>query len=408
MKALFVSYGGGHIGMVLPVMRELRRADPSAECLLMALTTGHRRAVQSGERPLGYRDFVHLFDQEAVDRWGRRLLGANSSPDVAEAESVTYLGINYLDLIAQYGEDGAAAHYSRDGRYGFLPIHFMRRVFDELRPDVVVATNSPRSEQAAVQVARERGIPCVGMVDLFGLDSDTFVLRQVRPTVTCVIAESVRERLLARGFEPHGVRVTGNPAFDGLLAVRNVEAAREFLARKGWDGLQVVLYAGIWEPVPHPATDVPAGRSFPIAVEGVLREYVRARPHTALVVRYHPGDWFHYPREPDAPRVHFSVPPAEPIHPLILAATVVVTTNSTVGLEAAVGGRAVVSIENSPSVHHWFSLATLGVSHPSPTHLDLPVTLDRVMDQPQPMRVFQSDGRAAERVAAVIAGIAPK
>jgi len=403
MRALFVTYGGGHIAMVLPVIRALRRLHPGVQCTLLALTTGHARALREGEQALGYRDFVHLIDGAAAQTHGRRLQQGNSSPDVSQEESLAYLGINYLDLVAQHGEAGAAALYAREGRYGFLPLHFMRRLFDELRPDVVVATNSPRSEQAALQVAVERGIPSVGMVDLFGMDSDTFVMRPVKPAHTCVIAESVRQRLVARGFPPESVAVTGNPAFDGLFAPANAQLARAFLQARGWLDHKVILFAGTWEAQAHPATDIPAGRSFPMQLEAILRDYVKQRADTALIVRYHPGDWFEYPRQADDARVHFSEPPREPIHPLILAASVVVNTNSTVGLESAVAGKAVISVENSPSVHVWFSLAQLGVSYPSPTHLDLPATLDRVLADPQPMRAFQSDGQAGERVAAIVA-----
>lgn len=399
---MFVCYGGGHVAMVLPVMRALRLLRPDIECVLLALTNGHGRAVHAGERPMGYCNFRHLVDAEAATRWGQQLRGANTSPDVTDEESIAYLGINYLDLVAQHGEERAAALYGEAGRYAFLPLHFMRRLFDEIGPDVVVATNSPRSEQAALEVAVERGLPSVGMVDLFGLDSDTYVLRPVKPRYTCVIAESVRERLLARQFPPEGVIVTGNPAFDGLFDPANQAAASAFLADKGWEGKKVILNAGAWEPVGHPDTDVPAGRSFPMEIEAILRQYVRERPDTALVLRYHPGDWFEYPRSPDEPRVHFSEPPSEPIHPLILASSVVTNTNSTVGLESAVAGKPVISIENSPSVLFWFSLARLGVSYPSATHRDLPATLDRVLADPQPMRGFQSDGRAAGRVAQVV------
>lgn len=402
MKLLFVTYGGGHISMILPVMAQLRSMHPHAQCVLLALTNGHARAVKAGEAALGYRDFMHLVDRPAAEHWGRQLHADNNSPDVSQEESIAYLGINYLDLIAQHGEAGAAALYAKDGRYAFRPLPFMRRLFDEVKPDVVVATNSPRSEQAALEVAVERDIPSVGLVDLFGLDSDTYVLRPIKPRYTCVISDSVRERLLARKFTSEGLCVTGNPAFDGLFDSENVSRARTFLETKGWQGKKVILNAGAWEAQAHPDTDIPAGRSFPIAIEGILRRYVKDRPDTALILRYHPGDWFNYPRQPDDPQVHFSEPPSEGIHPLILAASVVTTTNSTVGLEAAVAGKPVVSIENSPSVHVWFSLAHLGVSYPSPTHLDLPATLDRVLANPQPMRAFQSDGRAAGRVAQVI------
>ena len=410
-RALFVAYGGGHISMVLPVMRQLRLLNPKIECVLLALTTGYQLAQTAGEKPLGYKDFLHLVDALAALRWGEILLGNNSSPDVTREESVAYLGINYLDLIAQHGELGAAQVYAEKGRYGFAPLQFMNRLFDALSPDVVVSTNSPRSEEAALTVAVARGIPNVGMVDLFGLDSDNYVLRKIKPDRTCVIATSVRDRLISRGFAADAVTVTGNPAFDGLFTARNQEFADLFVARKGWQGRDIIFNAGSWEPVSHPDTDIPKGRSFPIEIEGILRRYVKSRPNTALIQRYHPSDWFMYPRFPDEPCIHFSEPPTEAIHPLLLASSVVVNTNSTVGLEAAVAGKPVISIENSPSVHEWFSLAKLGVSCPSPTQHDLPATLDAVLAHSQRSAAFSSDGDAGLRVAQLVmaaAGMAKK
>ena len=283
-------------------------------------------------------------------------------------------------------------------------LRLMSLLMDAIRPDVVVATNSPRSEEAALAVAVARGVPSVGMVDLFGLDSDIYVLRDIKPDWTCVMADSVRDRLINRGFAADRVRVTGNPGFDGLFTPRNLELADAFVSRKGWQGRDIIFNAGAWEPVSHPDTDIPAGRSFPIEIEGILRQYVNSRPNTALIQRYHPGDWFKYPRLPDELFIHFSEPPNEAIHPLLLASSVVVNTNSTIGLEAAVAGKPVISIENSPSVHEWFSLAKLGVSHPSATHEELPATLDAVLTHRQPSSAFSSDGRAAQRVASVILG----
>lgn len=402
-RILFVTYGGGHVGMVLPVIRELEDLLPGVDCPLMALTTGHLKA--RAVRPtLGYKDFLHLVDAGAARRWGERLSEGNTSPDVPADETIAYLGINYLDLIAQHGEAGAAERYREQGRYGFRPLHFMRRVIEALQPDAVVATNSPRSERAALDVAQAAGIPSIGMVDLFGLDSDTYVLHEPRPGWTCVISEVVRQRLIARGFAAGGVVVTGNPAFDGLFSAYNHEQAQRFLAERGWQDLKPILFAGHWEPQAHPATPVPVGQALPRAIEAVLREQVRQREDLALIVRYHPSDWTQYPRLPDEPRIHFSEPPREPIHPLILASQAVVVQTSTVGLESAVGGKPVISVENSPAAHVWFSLAQQGVTTPAATPAHLPGVLDAVLagrgaaSDPS----YRSDGQAATRVARVV------
>ena len=224
--ALFVAYGGGHVSMVLPVIEALRSRAPGVKCVLLALTTGYRKAVSANAKPVGYKDFLHLVNAQAVRDWGRRLYEENFSPDVSEEESIAYLGINYLDLVEQHGAERAADIYAREGRYGFRPVPFMRRVMDEIKPDVVVATNSPRSERAALDVAIERGIPSIGMIDLFGQETDTYVSHQPRPDITCVISESVKSRLRSQGFDSEHVVVTGSPAFDGLFSTDTQSAAQ--------------------------------------------------------------------------------------------------------------------------------------------------------------------------------------
>jgi hypothetical protein len=407
-KALFVTYGGGHIAMVLPVIRALKILNPHIECILLALTTGAARARAAGLECLGYADFLHHVDANAALAIGAKLHENNNSPDVSTHESHAYLGINYLDLEEQHGVFDAKVIYEAKGRYAFLPLNFMRRVLAEISPDIVVTTNSPRSEEAALYAAKELVIPCMAMVDLFGLVSDTFVTRTTKPDLTCVLSSTVERSLVDNGFEASSLVVTGNPAFDGLVSSDVQKKADLFLTRLGWHGRRVILYIGAWESVAHTGTSVPAGRSFPMEIEKILKQYVASQPNTALIIRYHPSDWSVYPRLADTDRVYFSEPPQEHIHPLILASCVIVNTNSTVGLEAVVAGKAVISIENSPSVHHWFSLAQLGISYPSPTHFDLPKTLDDVLSHKRPRGQFQSGGKAAFRVAAQISKILEK
>ena len=107
-KVLFVTYGGGHVSMVLPVIKQLRLLAPDIECVLLALTTAYATAIKVGEKPVGYKDWLHLVDAKQALFLGEALLGVNTSPDVSREESVAYLGINYLDLIAQHGAAGAA------------------------------------------------------------------------------------------------------------------------------------------------------------------------------------------------------------------------------------------------------------------------------------------------------------
>jgi UDP-N-acetylglucosamine 2-epimerase len=218
-----------------------------------------------------------------------------------------------------------------------------------------------------------------------------------------VLAPAVRDRVIAAGFARESVVVTGNPAFDGLQSDRNRALADQFVADHRWQGLVPILWAGQLEPAGFSATDTDRAR-FAREVEDALRSFVSAREDLALIVRYHPGEWQFFERRPDTARIHFSEPLAEAIHPVILAARAVVVQNSTVGLEAAIAGRPVVSMEASVSVRRSFSLARLGVSTPCEDLASLPALLDRLLQAPASTPGgYASDGQAAHRVARVIA-----
>src|SRR4051812_19011878 len=150
MKVLFVAYGGGHVEMCLPVMRALRALVSGCEVKILALTTAAGVARRAGEEPLGFRGFCRSDD---AMRYGEQLLGDQLHPDVAREESLAYLGLNFLEWEEALGEEGAWARWRSVGRQGFRPARLMQRILSELRPDIVVATNSPRSEQAAIEAA---------------------------------------------------------------------------------------------------------------------------------------------------------------------------------------------------------------------------------------------------------------
>ena len=137
---------------------------------------------------------------------------------MSREDSVAYLGLNYKDLVLQHGEAKAAELFALRGRQCFLPLHAMARIFDRLRPDFVVTSNSPRAEAAALAVANERGIPSLAMTDLFtGLGG--YVLQAGSITFLNQIAQ---EMFLADGLVDPGIsefHVTGNPAFDKILAL---------------------------------------------------------------------------------------------------------------------------------------------------------------------------------------------
>lgn len=398
-RVLFVTYGAGHIAKVVPVVRELERAG--LECMVIALTIAHKKAVQMGLTPLGYQDFLPLLgDQaEAVLARGRALIAGNTHPDVLPHETCCYLGINYQEWVDELGEEGAAQRYAQRGRQGFMPVGFMGQILDALQPGAVVATSTPRSEEACIRAAVARGIPTLTMVDLFAPPSDPFLRRPVHADRITVISSEVKERFLAAGLADGQVVVTGSPDFDELFHPDVVQAGLDFRARKGWLNRKVILWAGILEPM-H--ADLP-GAALGTAVEEQLREWVRNHDDAALIVRYHPGQYHEFPTLENQECVHLSDPGSQPMATVLHASDVVIHQVSTVGLQAALLGKRVLHLEFSAWVRQAdFDLSSLGPSEGVASLADLVPTVESSPSVRTTSSMTVPSGPVAGRVAAEV------
>ncbi len=398
-RILFVTYGGGHITMILPVMRALRDMAPDVEPVLMALTTGYNQARIAGEKPLGFADFAHLADAESALKHGRRLLGENAGANVSEAESLAYLGISYSELEEDLGPKGAADAYAKKGRAAFAPVRFMERVIQECRADVVVATNSPRAEGASLKAANRLGVPCISLIDLLPYQAKILTKNDFWPDRICVLAEPTAAYLRDHGAPEERVLITGNPAFDGLAADSLRVDADRFLGQKGWRGKAPVLFGGHLDVSAEGDAQLDVVRK----TSSILEAYVKEREDRALILRYHPSCWLEMPRPDEHPNIHFSITPEEPIHPLIVASSVIVVQNSTVGLEASIAGKPVISLEYLEAGPLRMSWAANGVSRACRDWEDLTAMIDQDIDAPaSSSRPFKTDGNASIRIGETI------
>lgn len=343
--------------MLAPIAALLARTGrPFA---FLALTTARGVLDRLGIPSIGFRDLPGADDPQVL-AWGRKL-AAKLPPvgTVLPEETIAYLGLNFQDLVHDVGEHKAWNRYRNDGRHTFLPVRTMENALRAYKPSLVVTTNSPRAEQAAIIAAGNLGIPSVCAVDLFALQEVQWIGQPGYADRVCVLNDSVRSMFLSHGRKPDEVVVTGNPAFDPLSAAETIEAGKQLRRERGWDdGRKVVLWASQIEPERHPFADRSGDPSLPRRVESKLRSIVAASQGLRLVVRYHPSEQVNF--DP-ASYVDFS-PVSEPISVLLHAVDVVVVTASTVGLEAAIAGRPVISVDMSmftPDTKY----DELGVSH---------------------------------------------
>jgi hypothetical protein len=308
---------------------------------------------------------------------------------VSDAESVAYLGLSYLDMEARLGPAAAARRYDELGRQAFLPLGVFRREFARRRPDLVVATNSPRAERAALEVAGEMGIPSICVVDLFGKREARWLARPGYGRRLCVLSEAVRDAMVAAGRPPEEVVVTGNPAFDALLGAEPRAAGSALRSRRGWGDSPVILWAT--QPLPREAKQAAYARR----VDARVRTLAQTRADWTFVVRRHPSE-----SGDDRPALDALLQSAgeEPLEALLHAVDVVVTMGSTVGLEAALSGRGVVQILGS-SYSDDVPYAAEGIAIAASDPDDLERAIERVLDSPATaISGLMCDGRATSRV----------
>jgi hypothetical protein len=342
---LFVSYGGGHAKALLPVAQRVRDLG-LAEPVYLALTTAATMVRAAGIRTLGFSDLITADDHRARAK-GEELVAQLEVQAADRDESVAYLGLSYVDLENRLGVEAAAREYEKFGRQSFLPLGILERVMRQLRPALVVATNSPRAEQAAIETARAMNIPSVCLLDLFGIWERELLARPDYADAVCVLNEAVAQSLVRAGRPGTHVHVTGNPAFDTVVDPAMRTAGADLRCQAGWDALHVCLYASSPEPVSIPGVAGTGNPQFPRAIEQELIAAVVANPKLALWVRRHPSE---APADEIAqmkhPRIRASTTQM-PLHAAIHACDEVIVTVSTVGVEANLAGKRVTQVRGS-------------------------------------------------------------
>ncbi len=331
--------------MILPIVKLLKNNE-NFNINILALTTAKAVLDAEGIPSVGFYDLVKG-DFSKLKEIGQKLVGKKSASNVVKyEESVAYHAVNYKELVDVLGESKAAKVFSESGRQAFLPVEFMKKTIREINPDLVVTTNSPRTERAAILAARQLGIPALCLVDLFALQEVKWIGDPDYADHLCVLNESVRSMFIAHGRKESEITVTGNPAFDSLFSDKVLskvaEAEEKFLPRE--NSKIRLFYASQLEPAVHPFDESLKGDTeLPRSIENKLREFVRENDSFELVVRYHPSENVGFqPQE----RVYYSKP-SESLHALLHAVDLVIVTASTVGLEAHLVGKQVISVDAS-------------------------------------------------------------
>lgn len=392
-RVLFVCYGSGHVRMVLPVARALHDRG-LAHIQVLGLTTAAPAVRAAGLPLLQFKDFVQASDAAALAR-GRELVAALGPVDDSD-ESSAYLGLSYTDLEAEAGPAEAQQRYTRLGRQAFLPVRTLTRILQRIQPDLVVVTNSPRAERAAVIAAGRLGIPSVCLVDLFAVDEVRWIGAADYAQRVCVLNEEVRQFLIQAGRTPEQVVVTGNPAFDQLLDADLARRGRDLRARHGWERCRVVLWPNQVEPAIHPFDGSRGDPQLPAQVLAKLTDWVLREKDAVLCVRPRAGE--PTPALPVSDRIVVTGQDW-PLPELLHAADLVVTLTSTVGLEGHFCGARLIQVQGSV-FESAMPLARFGIADAAVPLAGLDAALDHWSRQPR--RPVETRDSATARVVEVL------
>ena len=278
---LLAAYGAGHVNMIVPLIRELQK-HKNLKLIVLGLTTARLTLDRENIPYISYKDLVEEGDEKAL-AYGHQLLEEMGDTGIIpKEESIAYLGLSYKDLVDRLGSEKATQSYKAKNRHAFLPLTIADRILKKFSPDLLITTNSPKTEKALLLQSQKDSIPSLCVVDLFNeKEFQDRLGKKGYGNKLCVLTEQVKKRLMNYGRRPEEVIVTGNPAFDNLQQKNLSEKAQVYKKSKGLTEKKILL----WIRQAHPED-----ANLYVQTEERLIEYAQKRKDLHLMFRPHPNN----------------------------------------------------------------------------------------------------------------------
>ncbi|OEF40946.1 hypothetical protein OAE_20550 [Vibrio cyclitrophicus 1F289] len=328
-----VCYGGGHVRIIAPMYKKLIH---SYDVKILALTTAGEFLDTLSIPYLTFKDYSNLFES-IVREYGEILIKSlYSSSQISHENSIYYLGCSFYDLVKEYGEKEAYLMYKNKGRSSFLPIDTLSQILKFERPDIVLTTNAPRAERAALISAKSLGIKTICINDNLWISggASEIVSKDLTDTI-CVLSDTVKSKLLK--INPLvNVEVTGNPVFDKLKA--NPKDIKSRSKDK-----KTILLADCDLPSTHPLyPGVVADSELGEKIRKQL-DFLSVKRSWNVIFRPHPSQNYDYTEYKNV----ILSKPTDDLSNLLASTDIVVTAISTVGIEGLMSDAGLVSIEGT-------------------------------------------------------------
>ncbi|WP_299968635.1 hypothetical protein [uncultured Roseobacter sp.] len=384
---LFVAYGGGHAQMVTPVIKAL---GDRARIAVLALPSAIAHFRRSNIPALTFADLLDPTTDQNALAWGEALAQQHHADHtgIARSQSVAYLGLSYADLVGRLGSSEAEARMARMGRHAFHPITVLDRALDLVQPRVVVATNSPRAEAAAIEAGNLRGLSTLSMTDVF------MAMKHHRNQAQDItyLNRFAMENLARIGIvnpDRSQAHFTGNPAFDALFktpaASDRAWQAAEFPDAKD---KPVFLFADMvsWVEAGTNASHTQTEAQVAAQLEACADAAEQAG--VILAIRPHPSQDPGPHERIVSERAACVLARHQPLHDLLRNVEGVIARSSTVALETVILRQKLLQLE--PDKHPDMPLASLGTAWGVPEMSELAQVIETALADTTEWRSIKS------------------
>lgn len=340
-KVLFITYGGGHVEIIRRIVNTLPIADDCKHVL--ALTSAYYvlenkknvygigdvfKALPKKEKTLVLEiiDFIHSNNLE---------LGVRK-----DKESLLYYSIGALDFVVTHGLKSLKSfHWDRNK---FLQLTAIQAFIENLKDiKLIVTTTSPRFERAGLMIGQNLGIETIQIDDLFVNYETQFYGKH-----NIVASEIEKQILFQRNPNIENIYALGNPVLEDYLNTLRYRTVKGkyiyFCPHKD------VTYNSKGEPISYG----PDHQNH-VAEFTALKQLLSNNPNLALIVRPHPNDDSEeYIKYKSIVDFEIKCPKHESLMEAINKCLVWITPASTTGIQASIGGKAVVTYKFRESDSH--------------------------------------------------------
>ena len=404
-KILMLSDELRHAPQVIPWAKELVR-NKGNELLIIGGDLWPRQYEELNDC---FRTFSQYFDK-GLSKKARRTAKVmiknwhrlEGHPTLKEC--IVYDGIPMVEILKEDISFGFRCSFDRIIEY----IELTNRIVDYEKPDIIVVMDE-RSQfgKTTVRACNLKGVPT--LVLQHGIQEDEPIYGPTYADKMSVYGEYARRILIKRGVNPDKIVITGCSQWDELVKGEGI-SREEFCRQLGLDkDKKIILLAT------HIGYQRDIGRKVLIGVLNAVRQF----PGTQLLIRAHPGEpistYRSIAKEVGAGDVVVFKKPHD--FDSIRACDILITQYSTLGLEAMIAGKPVITIllSSGPNTNSYTeSGAAIGVNR---TEDIAPAIEDALNNRAVQERLalnrekfiydqaYKLDGKASERVAGLIEGM---